>query len=564
MSGVAASRRWLATTFAGCALGSACTAVPPGSGGIAPSGAAMRDAVVRVGPFATVSAIAVSPMRAFIVAEGGLAIYDRNRRGWLPPMSLGFAGPRSPLAGEPCAAITNMIGDAVWIACGSRVTVVRPAIGAVWATDVGEQVTSLAVDRSGADAWALGRTAVAVSASGMARPLAPGEGIPADRIAGRVAVGGDIALRQRIDDPLLVRDDALRVWQPTAVAQGEAASETWIGTRGGGVFLADLDFHRARQLPFGLRAGMVRALARTATGVVVAEDPAPWSADRSLVTTASDDLGAWQWPSLYTSLGALSAVVARGQTLCAGGELGAGLASLAPLAGSPSAPLANDHRVFEPATTALAARAGCIVGTDRGVVVLPWPESETAEEGATSASAAAAAPRTLGSLPPVAALASSGDTIWIGTLGGLYRAVGSVASAQPIALPASVSPTIVALALTGSGLAVAGRNEVWIGGGSGRTASFSRPLASLARLGRLTALAADDSTLWVGGSNGALAIAVASGHALPVPLDDPSATTPPPLGGREVRAIVLAPGVAWAGTAAGLVRIRRGPDGLPR
>ena len=26
----------------------------------------------------------------------------------------------------------------------------------------------------------------------------------------------------------------------------------------------------------------------------------------------------------------------------------------------------------------------------------------------------------------------------------------------------------------------------------------------------------------------------------------------------------LAPGVAWAGTAAGVVRIRRGPDGLPR
>jgi hypothetical protein len=563
-------------TLAGCALGAsgtlagACTPIAAGSGASpAPSGATIREAVVRVGPFATVSAIAVAPARTFVVAEGGLAIYDRNRRGWLPPLALGFAGPRSPLAGEPCAAISNMIGDAVWIACGSRITVVRPAIGAVWATDVGEQVASLAVDRSGADAWALGRTAVVVSASGMARPLAPGEGVSPDRIAARVAIGGDIGLLQRINDPLLVRDDALRVWQPSAVAQGETASETWIGTRGGGVFLADLDFHRSRQLPFGLRAGMVRWVARTATGVIAAEDPAPWSADRSLVTIASDDLAAWQWPSLYTSLGALSAVVARGQTLCAAGELGAGLASLAPLAGSASAPLADDHRVFEPATTALAARAGCVVGTDRGVVVLPWPESESAADGGAAGSAAAGRPpagdvRTLGSLPPVAALASSGDTIWIGTLGGLYRVVGNSAGAEPIRLPASVSPNIVALALTGSGLAIASRSDVWIGTGEGRTATFARPVASLARLGRLTALAANDSTLWVGGSNGAVAIVVGSGQMLPVPLDEPAATTPQPLGGREVRSIALAPGLAWVGTAAGLVRIRRGPDGLPR
>ena len=554
----AASRAWLAAAARGTlgvlALGGVgCAPMPPGgASAAAPAGAAVREAVVRIGPFATVTAVALSPARAFVVAEGGVATYDRNRRGWLAPIALGYAGPRSPLAAERCGAITNLIGDALWIACGSRVTVLRPAIGAVWATDVGQQVTALAVDRSGADAYVSGGSIVVVSAAGTARPFPPGYVLTADRIAGRVAVGGDAALLQAVSDPLLLRDDALRVWRPTAVARGEGANETWVGTRGGGVFLADLDFHRSRQLPFGLRAGAVRSVARTATGVLIVEDPAPWSADRSLVTTASDDLSTWEWPSLTTSLGALSAAVARKGTLCLAGELGAGLASVAPLAASPTAVLASDHRLFEPANTAVAARDGCIVGTDRGAVLLPW-----------DAANAAPGSRTLGLTPPVRALAASGDTTWIGTMGGLYRAVGA-SSAVPLRLPPSVSPSIVALALTANGLAVASAGELWLGTGEGRTADFARPVASLARLGRLAALAADDRTLWVGGSNGALAIVFGSGQAMSVPFDAPDAMLAPPPGGREVRAIVLAPGVAWLGTAAGVVRVRRGADGLPQ
>ena len=536
-----------------------CTPVAAGGGsGVAPGGAVVRDAVVRVGPFATVSAIAVAPTRAFVVAEGGLAIYDRNRGGWLSPIALGFAGPRSPLAGERCGAITNTIGDAVWIACGSRVTVVRPAIGAVWATDVGQSIGALAVDRSGADAYLSGRMVVVVSASGTARPLGPGESIPAERIGGRVAIGGDQALLQMVSDPLLLRDDALRVWQPTAVARAEAASETWVGTRGGGVFLADIDFHRSRQMPFGLRAGMVRWVARTATGVMIVEDPAPWSADRSLVTTASDDLTTWEWPTLYTSLGALSAVVAREGTLCIAGELGAGLASTTPLASSPTAVLPDDHRLFEPANTAIAARSGCIVGTDRGAVLLPWPGV------AAGAAAADDAPtRALGTTPPVRALASSGDTVWIGTIAGLYRSVGG-ADAVPVRLPPSVSTNVVALALVEGGLAIASTSEVWLGSGAGRSEAFTRAPASAARVGRLATLASDDRTLWIGGSNGAMAIVLATGQSMPVPLDEPNAMASPPLGGREVRSIALAPGVAWIGTAAGVVRVRRGADGLPQ
>ncbi|MFL5562062.1 MAG: hypothetical protein ACJ79K_11350 [Gemmatimonadaceae bacterium] len=552
----AGARRWCLAALACNALGAAGCAPASASGGpgVGPDGMPIRDAVVRVGSFATVSAIAVSPQRAFVVADGGLAIYDRNRRGWMPPLPLGSAGPRSPLVREPCAAATNLIGDALWIACGSRVTVVRPALGAVWATDVGQQVSALAVDRSGADAYALGRMVVVVSATGTSRPLAPGETLAPDRIADRVGVGGDPALFQMVSDPLLLRDDALHVWQPSAVARGEGAGEAWVGTRGGGVFLADLDFHRARQLPFGLRAGMVRAVARTATGVIVVEDPAPWSADRSLVTTASDDLATWEWPSLYISLGALSAVAAREGTLCAAGELGAGLASMAPLAASPSAPLPNDHRVFERAAVVLATPRGCAVGTERGIALLRWSSSD-------SASGVVRSPVTL---PPVLALAASGDTLWIGTTGGLYRTTDSTLTPMLVRLPASISPAVVALAVTNDGLAIASTSELWIGSGAARTAAFARTAAPVTRVGRLTALAADDRALWVGGTNGALAFSEPLGNAVTVALDEPTVMAPPPLGGREVRSLALAPDVAWVATAAGLVRVRRGPDGLPR
>ena len=218
------SRHAVACLLTSCAIAaSACTPLVATNGGAAPTpnGAAIEQAVVRVGEFAAVRAIAVAPARAFVLAGGGLAIYDRTRRAWLSPLPLAVAGDRRFSWGEPCAAAANLIGDAVWIACGTQVTVVRPAIGAVWVTEIGAPISALAVSRGGGDAWVFaGGGAAVVSAAGTARGLSPGEAIPPDRIASRMTLGGGAALRQEFADPLLLRDDALRVWQPTAASRG--------------------------------------------------------------------------------------------------------------------------------------------------------------------------------------------------------------------------------------------------------------------------------------------------------------------------------------------------------
>jgi ligand-binding sensor domain-containing protein len=273
-----------------------------------------------------------------------------------------------------------------------------------------------------------------------------------------------------------------------------------------------------------------------------------------LIATASDDLSTWAWPSLFTSLGAVSAVAARESNVCVAGELGAGIASMAPLASSPTATLSNDHRIFEPAWVAIAGRDGCIVGTARGALVLPWP-------GALSPDSAAARP--LGLTPPVRSLASSGDTIWIGTTRGLYRVVGD-SPATLVRLPASVGLDIDGLAIVSNGLAVAGSGEIWLGSGAARTEVLTRSPVSVARLGRLTALASDARTLWLGGSNGVIAVEMSSGAMRDVALDDPRSIAPPVAGGRDVRAIALTDDAAWIGTAAGIVRVRRSAEGLPR
>ncbi|NUQ22133.1 MAG: hypothetical protein HOQ09_14395, partial [Gemmatimonadaceae bacterium] len=527
---------------AAIALLAACTPAPPNaSAGPSPLGIASRDAVVRVGSFAVVRAVAESGNRAFVVGDGGLALYDRLSGRWLAPFALPLAERGQP-AGRVLAA-TNLIGDALWVAGGGRAFVVNASLRATFTTPFIGAPRAMRVERGGANAYVLADQWWQIGTTGSARPVGANELPPREQLADAADIA-DPAVRRAIDDPLLTRDASLRAWPVLAAARGATSSDVWLGTAGGGVFHVDPDFHRSEQLPFGLQLGDVRALARTADGVVVAEGVAPWNvgALQSAVTEGSDDLARWRWYALADQVGEIRSIALRARTLCVAGPSGAGMIEL-PTSGASSLPAAMVHAEGAPSGVVVASRDGCVVGTMSGVTVLPWGVGGI---------------RRSEQLSPVYALATSGDTVWAGTRDGLVTLVGG--HVVGVTRPFPAGSEIVAVATVGQGLAVASPDQVAIVDG----AATERLTIPLGAVGRVTALAADERGLWIGGSNGALAVSLPSHASAVVSLDHVDATQLTPPGGREVHAIVLAPGVAWVGTAAGLVRVRRGDDGLPR
>jgi len=537
---------WLGGCSAALALAACAAAVPNASGAPAQPAIPAREAVVRVGAFSVVRALAVASNRAFLVGDGGVAIYDRLRRSWTPPISL--EAPRALAPGSRTLAATNLIGDVAWVAGEGRVVVVNAGMRATFATPYIGAARTIRVDRGGANAYVLADQWWEVSTAGSARPISAAELPPRERLADP-ADASDPAVRRAIDDPLLTRDAALRSWPVLAAARGATSSDVWLGTAGGGVFHVDPDFHRSEQLPFGLQTGYVVALARTADGVVIAEGvPARLGAGvQSAITEGSDDLARWRWAAISAQVGDVRAIAMRGRSLCVAGMNGAGMLEL-PRDDAGALPATTVHVEPTPAAAVAVSRDGCVVGTQSSVTVIPWPD-----EGG--------APRELRrseQLPPVNAVASAGDTTWAGTRDGLVVLVGGHVARVERPFPASSE--IVALALVADGVAAASASEVAVVG-SGTVRRLAIPLAGV---GRITALAADGRTLWIGGTTGVVATVLASGASAPVSLDAPGDPSSEPAGGHEVHALVLGAGVAWIGTAAGLVRVRRDADGLPR
>ena len=537
----------LRRSIALAALAACAPGLPNGAADEVAPAIASRDAVVRVGAYAIVPAVAVSQSRAFAVGEDGVAVYDRGARRWLPPIPLALRD-LAVRVGRVSAA-TNLIGDVVWVASQGRVFVVGTNLRSVFATPFIGEARAIRVERGGANAYVLTDRWWQVGTTGDARPVAPGE-MPPDALLMPTAGASDPAIRRAIDDPLLTRDEALRTWPVISAARGATSSDVWLGTAGGGVFHVDPDFHRSEQLAFGLREGGVLALARTADGIVAAEY-GPVGAGvmaPGVVTEGSDDLTRWRWHALSEQVGAVRSLALRGRSLCVVGENGAGIVEL-PSSATPALPATVVHVVALPAFTAMAARDGCVVGTLNGVTVIPWPRGDAAGDSLWTSSA----------LPAVNALAAAGDTIWAGTRDGVYTLVGGRPTG-PARSAVAGWWNVTALALVPGGLAVAGRDGVSILS----SATVERIAVPVASVGNVRALAADDRTLWVGGEHGALAIDLATRGVAPVPLEAAGVTGPPLPGGDFVNAIVLAPGVAWIGTAAGLVRVGRGADGLPR
>lgn len=559
-----ASLAWRAAVWcavaAGCAsAGASDTGDPATRHGAIGIGNAVVDDVVRVGGFARVAALAASRTRVFVVGDGGIAIYDRLGQRWLTPVPLPF-DVRRPA--RLALAAADPAVDALWVTLGARLWIVRPPTRFLTAVPLPAEARELLIDRVGRGAYVLADGWWIVSPSGAMSPMPAGQAPGRDDVIPRPDAQQILRETPGLQSlgALLTRDEQLRSWQLTAMARAPERGEVWAGTNGGGVFVVDPAFLRSTPLPYGLRARGATALALAADGVWIAEAPDAWSATDVAITFASEDLGTWRWLSPAPGALGVESMAVRGHQAClatTGGTLVVDLEDRR-LPVRRLLELAHIGRQLVAWSTA----GGCWIGGTTGAARIPWPVDSVR------------GPDLVVEGPATFAFGSSGDTVWAATQAGVRSYVGGrlarggtsgSSHGSGAALPNALSGTVRGLALAGDGLALLTDRELWLTGGTSRMSVARRLDAPLERVGRIRRLVADDRTLWIGGSLGAVAFSLRDHRWRLVTLGDPATAF-----GRgaadeaNVRDLALSPRVAWLATGAGIVRVVRGDDGMPR
>lgn len=549
----------LAATAAAWATACAAPGATPASGRAAESFASSgrRGDVIVIGDYSEVTAVAVGARTVFVASRSGIAMFDRLFSQWLPPLPLGGLPDRSVLLSADPAA------NAVWIGGSGEVLHYDAALDRSARAYVPGTVDAILFDRrdpaSGAYVHGTGGWH-RVTPTGFATPLHGGEALPpaeARIVAPSLAQLYREHPMLRAFGALLVRDPSLRPAPVTAGARAPDRVEVWLGTYGNGVFRVDPTFNQATPVPFGLRGGRAAAVALAADGVWVASDGSPFAGGAAL-TFASTDVQSWRW------LGADAVRELRGASVrdVAVRERAVWLATSRGVARM-TLPGGTGARLWSamhglPADEALAVEAtadGAWVGTTRGLAFV-------------RADSAARVPRTGDLSEPalanvaVYALRRTGATLWVGSDAGLFMVrPGSDADrmrprAERPALPDEeprLRHPVVALASADSLLFAATADALVALQPRSGTTRLLAGAGQLARLGAVTALAADGRAVWITGRRGALVLdrstgAVRSVRGLPAP-------------GAVVRDVVLDGRHAWLATNDGLVRLRLAFDG---
>jgi hypothetical protein len=508
--------------------------------------------VVRVGAFARVQALAISRIRVYVVADGGVAMFDRLTRRWEVPVPLHVAPARSNARAQ---AVVDPTSDVLFIASGARMWIVRPATRFISTVPLTSEARQLTLERNGRGVFVFANGWWLVSPSGSASPLPPGQSPSGDEIL--AVPDAQQILREtpglQSFGSLLTRDDQLRTWPLTALARAPERSDVWAGTDGGGVFETDPTVLRSSQHPYGLRTGGASAVALAADGVWVTEEPDALGGRDFGLTFASRDLANWRWLSPIRGTLGVESIAVRGRFACLATDAGAYMIDVM----TPS-PRPEHHELSQVGRliAAWGTPDGCWIGGTTGIARVAWPGDSVVQPAIVDGSRGAYG------------FASSGDTVWAATQTGLRRYVAGIqsdasGSSAGSGVPNALSFPVRGVAIAGAGLAVLTDRELWLAAGANRMAAAERVPASIDRVGRTRRVAADDRTVWLAGSRGVLALSIVDRRSRFIELGDPFA----PLGAggfEDVVDLVLAPDVAWLATRGGLVRVARGSDGLPR
>ncbi|MFN5599620.1 MAG: hypothetical protein ACK5AK_09615 [Gemmatimonas sp.] len=548
-------------------LAAACApVVPGGTGGLGaaregPYAGSQREERQRIGSFSTVQAVAVSRRYVYAASSGGIAIYDRFTERWLPPLTrdLGIADQQvTVMAGDP-------VEDALWLGVPGGVITYRPLTEHVQRTIVMGVPQVIAFDRSGAGD-ALVRSAgqwTRVSRAGITTPV-NGAPIAAQTLVPR---SFEDLLQQfpmlRTQPQLLLRSaagnrqQANRPLRQFAVISGAASpdrtSEVWLGTDGDGVYQYDPSFLSGKALPYGLLEPGVGALAPAADGVWAAGLGA--SERRGGLTFATNDLQRWRWieGTLAVPLTGVRtfAMATRANRAWLGTDRG--LIRVRLDGDNDVQSWSNLDGLADARVLAVAPRGeGVWAGTARGLLYV----NDTSDTKAPRTRGIGA--RLLDNLV-INALQFTGDTLWVGSDAGLLAipspntAVGGPVS-RPLGNDPALRRPVRSLAWSDSVLLALTDDAVLQLAPHGGVEPARVPALDVLQIGRPLRVAIDDRAMWAAGSDGVIMVSRRTGavRVLRVGGDLPG----PALD------LVAQRDWLFVGTPQGLMRFRRGADGL--
>jgi hypothetical protein len=481
-----------------------------------------------ISDFSRVTSVAAASDRIFITSPSALLVWRPQFQRWEGPFQ-----PMEPgLLSRVFTSLVDPLDNSLWLASSNGWVHYQPDLDSWTSGTVAGAVQAIAFDLNAPIQGLLLRTSAgwqAVSRGAFsATPAAP----PA-RPVGPVSVSE--LLREnptlQANSAQILLDTRMRDVQYTAAARAFDRRGWYIGTWGRGLLYLPDGAAIPQRLSFGLPGDLVGAVFAAPGGVWAANDRTA-SADVGFTFVASDlsEFNTVQGP-LATGLpfSQVRHLVGQGTELWAGTDYG--IARIEPGgrirlfdegAGLP------DGRILS-----LVTRYGQITaGTPRGVVRLD--DSLRLHRVAPTFAGAALA------------VAMSGDTVWIGTTGGLLFTTGDSAEVmRPAGLgTASLQAPVVGLAWLGDTLvALTPEQLLWR---SPRGAWSLGPSLS-GTLGRLRTFEADGNGFWVAGDRG---LAYAR-------LDSPPlrALTTGDVPG-DVFDLAVDPDYLWVATSGGLVRFR--------
>ena len=438
-----------------------------------------------IGDFSTVTAIATSTDRVFIVSSGGVLIWNPQFQRWEGSVD----PPDRGLLARVFTALADPLDNSLWLARSDGWVHYQPDIQ-LWDQGlVPDGIQAIAFDQSDPGAGLYIRTrrdwellprggTVPAPANPPSRPVGPqtvSEAIRSNPSLQANAAG-------------ILTDNRLRTLRYTAAARSADNRGWYLGTSGAGaLFLADGAVLPDR-LSFGLPSTRVGAVFSWPGGVWAATDRTPLS-DAAL-TFVSNDLDQFRslpgTSAVGTPFSQVRELAGQGRAVWAATDLG--VARVEP--SDSSLQLVDERRGLPDSRVySIVSRGGrIVVGTAHGVARVG--DSLTVERVAPGYSDA------------VYTVFPSGDSVWAGTPAGLLIALPD---RQDLVRPAGMSSPslhagVIDLAPLADTLVALTRDELLWRNPRSRQWTLGPNLSGL--LGRLRRFVADGPGFWVAGDRG--------------------------------------------------------------